>query len=209
MEIKPSPNPFFQSTSSDIGVNAKEEIEWKINGEVPPFEVAPFKSDGNFLFLYSRESDVIGSKVPKPVVEEKKVLTKTEFLKKKREMVEMARSVDGNGNNGNEELKSPSQKVEALLEVYKHEPKYEDPRYTTANVQYRLHISSGNLLNYTIFNLQAEYGKKKPSVATAVLDRKAIPQGFSKGFNRVKPENTSLTTALTRSNVHKALDPLF
>jgi hypothetical protein len=34
-------------------------------------------------------------------------------------------------------------------------------------------------------------------------------QGFSKSFNNVKPKNTSLTTSLTKSNVHKTLDPQF
>lgn len=57
--------------------------------------------------------------------------------------------------------------------------------------------------------VQGEYGRKKPSVATAVIERHAIPQGFSKAFQNSKPQNTSLTTAITRSNVHSSLDPLF
>ena len=77
-----------------LGVNAKEEIEWKVDGKAPPFIVAPYHSDGNFSFLYSRESDVIGSKVPKTIVEEKKVLTKTEFLKKKRENLFMSHIIN-------------------------------------------------------------------------------------------------------------------
>lgn len=68
LEIKPSPNPFFQTTSADIGVNAHNQIDWKIDGKAPPFNSSAQHSDGNFLFLYSRESEVIGSKVPKPVV---------------------------------------------------------------------------------------------------------------------------------------------
>lgn len=126
-----------------LGVNAKEEIEWKVDGKAPPFIVAPYHSDGNFSFLYSRESDVIGSKVPKTIVEEKKVLTKTEFLKKKREMVEATNSLEGTATIA-EETKSRS--AEDILNVYKHEPKYEDPRYTTSNVsvitsKYLIHFS--------------------------------------------------------------------
>lgn len=74
---------------------------------------------------------MIGSKVPKTIVEEKKVLSKTEFLKKKREMVEATKSLEGTASIA-EESKSPS--AEDILNVYKHEPKYEDPRYTTSNV---------------------------------------------------------------------------
>jgi hypothetical protein len=50
---------------------------------------------------------------------------------------------------------------------------------------------------------------KKPSVATIVVERADIPQGFSKSFNNIKPKNTSLTTAISRSSVHGSLDPQF
>lgn len=60
-----------------------------------------------------------------------------------------------------------------------------------------------------VFFSQSDYGKKPPSVATLVIDRAARPQGFSRSFNNVKPQNTSLTTSITRSNVHSSLDPQF
>lgn len=34
-------------------------------------------------------------------------------------------------------------------------------------------------------------------------------QGFSKSFQNMKNENTGLNTAITRSTVHKSLDPQF
>lgn len=75
---------------------------------------------------------MIGSQVPKTVVEEKKVLSKTEFLKKKREMVETTKNFEGTAMI-EEEKKSAT--AEEILTVYKHDPKYEDPRYTTSNVR--------------------------------------------------------------------------
>jgi hypothetical protein len=133
LEIKPSPNPFFQTSSADIGVNAHNQIDWKIDGKAPPFNSSAQHSDGNFLFLYSRESDVIGAKVPKPVMDQKKLLTKTEFLKKKREMVEATKSFE-ESNDAVDELISTTARAEAVLNGFQHNPKFEDPRYTTSNV---------------------------------------------------------------------------
>ena len=63
--------------------------------------------------------------------------------------------------------------------------------------------------NVLLIILQNDYGKKIPSVATIVTERAARPQGFSRSFNNIKPMNTSLTTSITRSNVHSSLDPQF
>ena len=133
LEIKPSPNRFFQSTTSEIGADPTESIQWKVDGKVPPFQAGKHNVDGNFSFLYSRESDKIGAKVAKPVMKDTKLLTKTEFLKKKRE--EFAASTDYSQADDREEKTSPSKRTaEDILAVYKHVPKYEDPRYTTSTV---------------------------------------------------------------------------
>lgn len=133
LEIKPSSNPFFQSTTSDIGANPADSIQWKVDGKAPPFQAGKHNVDGNFSFLYSRESDRIGAKVAKPVMKDTKLLTKTEFLKKKRE--EFAASSDFSQVEDREEKTSPSKRTaEDVLAVYKHVPKYEDPRYTTSMV---------------------------------------------------------------------------
>ena len=137
VEVKASPNPFFQTTANDIGVNANNQVEWKINGKVPPFAAKPYVAEGNFSFLYTRESDVIGSKVKKPSeVDKKKMLTKTEFLKKKREMFETTKSLENENNfyHSDEKDKTTAVNAEMILKVYKHEPKQEDPRYITSNV---------------------------------------------------------------------------
>jgi hypothetical protein len=182
LEVKPSTNPFFQTTTSDIGAKQVAGQAWTVGGKAPPFSNSKHIVDGNFSFLYTRESDRIGGKVAKPVMKDSKLLTKTEFLKKKRE--EMAYS-----EYDQERENSPTKRTaEGVLAVYKHNSKVEDPRYTTST---------------------SDYGKKPPSVATIVIDRAARPQAFSNSFNNVKPQNTSLTTAITRSNVHSSLDPQF
>ena len=128
---------------------------WKISGSKPIPISASQKVDGNFSFLYSRESDVIGAKVPKPQEKGPKLLTKTEFLKQHREKL----VAEGNCITLSEEevLKRTSRPskpppsyqgdAEELLQLYQHDAKSEDPRYVTSS---------------------SDYGAKKPSMATAV-----------------------------------------
>jgi hypothetical protein len=59
LEVKPSSNPFFQTTSSDIGVDPNKEINWKIDGQVAPFNAKPYNVDGNFSFLYTRYNVIL------------------------------------------------------------------------------------------------------------------------------------------------------
>lgn len=114
--------------------------------------------------------------------------SKAEFLKNRIENIR--KNIDiSTLNNMNEENEVVSfANVESLLQSYKHEPKLEDPRYTTTN---------------------NEIGRKPPSVATFVAERHSKRQDFSKSFNSIKPKNTSLNTSLSKSNVHKELDPQF
>lgn len=162
LEVRRSDNPFFQPVSSDIGKNLDNaNVDWKISGSVPEATTAKhYAVDGNFSFLYTRESDRIGGKVPKPQLTQSKMLTRTEFLKQRRERALLASAgemaVTGGNNNDNDEnnfnLGGTSQfeapptpasaegatfKVdpEAYLRVYKHNPKEEDPRYITSSVR--------------------------------------------------------------------------
>jgi len=192
LEVRPSDNPFFQPMSADFGKTAQDTlVEWKVSGSPPKFSSKKHQVDGNFMFLYTRESDRIGQKVAKPEMSETKMLSRTEFLRKRRERTQ-SELIDGEEGEL-EHSPSESQTVEKvsaeeLLKIYKHEPKQEDPRYITS---------------------ASEYGKKPPSLATIVTERATRKQAFSKSFNNVKPKNTSLTTALTKSNVHSTLDPQF
>ena len=134
LEVKPSANPFFQTTTSEIGSKHDASEQWKVDGKVPPFQHGKHNVDGNFAFLYSRESDRIGAKVAKPVMKETKLLTKTEFLKKKREEFAASSAQYEEQFNREESLSPGKRTAENILAVYKHEPKYEDPRYTTSTV---------------------------------------------------------------------------
>lgn len=138
LEIKPSSNPFFQTTNSDIGINVQEvkDTQWKVDGKAPVFHHSKHKVDGNFAFLYTRESDRIGSKVNKPVMKDVRVLTKTEFLKKKMEDFSDPNGVEYEDDSHEINDDIPFKRTaEDVLKVYKHIPKYEDARYTTSMVK--------------------------------------------------------------------------
>ena len=77
--VKPSNNPFFQSTQADIGYFAQEKQQWKSplteldyenagnvmseNGQTAEEKEKAAFDKGNFSFLYARTSDSIGAKV--------------------------------------------------------------------------------------------------------------------------------------------------
>ncbi|CAM9384506.1 unnamed protein product [Phaeothamnion confervicola] len=96
-----------------------------------------------------------------------------------------------NGGGGGEmrrQLPSDQASLDKLLERFDHRPRRENPLYTTtAN----------------------EIGLRKPTGATFTFERSARQQGFSNSFNNVRYRDMGLSTSLTRSNVHKELDPQF
>lgn len=189
LEVKPSKNPFFQTTSSDIGVKPDEKIDWTydLNPSLLLSSQGTGSSD-NFSFLYSRESDTIGSKVKKPELMLPRMMTRTEFLKKRRDDLNSKEEVKEILMEYKQTQTFAKHTAEEILRNYRHEPKYEDPRYTlTSN----------------------EHGKKIPTVATFVAERSCRPQGFSKSFANIKPESSSLNTGITKSTVHPTLDPQF
>ena len=188
LEVKPSNNPFFVSSGSEFGIDIKKrdaKVEWsgKANPNYAMSAKMKLNKAENFSFLYTRESDSIGGRVAKPVIDRPKMLTKTEFLKKWREK-RVPDEVEQE-----ELLPEPTPvNVDKVLQSWKQGTKYEDPRYTTTN---------------------NDIGRKAPTVATFVSERHSIPQGFSAGFNGVKPQNSGLNTGLSRSTVHPSLDPQF
>lgn len=148
LEVRSSDNPFFQPVSADIGKNLQNSnVEWKVSGASPQFASTKHTVDGNFAFLYTRESDRIGQKVPKPQFSETKMLSRTEFLKQRRER---ALASSGDVSRSNQDHNSPDDYIpptpasaegatyrvdpESYLKVYQHTPKEEDPRYITSSV---------------------------------------------------------------------------
>lgn len=142
LELKPSNNPFLQTTSADIGCVPTNKTVWTGNPD-PAMKLTASRlgntdhEDEHFSFLYSRESDKIGSKVKQPVIPRNRLLTKTEFLKKRREDLRSQELTDNDNMllilNGSPQKAVKKTAEEALL-YYKQGTKVEDPRYTTSNV---------------------------------------------------------------------------
>lgn len=136
LEVTPSSNPFFQTTGTQIGTDTQSNIKWSYDPN--PSMLATSSGgdrDGNFAFLYTRTSDTIGSKVPKPTNSIPTMMTKTEFLRKRRE--DLANSEYAMKMLEQTAVVSrPKQTAEEILKSYKQGTKIEDPRYTTTNNEF-------------------------------------------------------------------------
>jgi hypothetical protein len=132
LEVRSGPNPFFQTTSHDIGLTTDNaNLEWTTKGgEAPPMNLKPYNRDGNFSFLYTRESDMIGAKVGKPQKTEIRMLSRSEFLKQRRE-----KALENGECFQTQEVVASKPTANDLLRTYQHASKEEDPRYTTAGVR--------------------------------------------------------------------------
>jgi len=192
LEVNPSENPFFQTTSSQIGANIVNPPVVQEKDEQDDFMLANAsqsmtetekvqkpEEEFDFSFLYTRASDVIGSK---------QNLKPNKMASSMETHVVRPKRISPKEFVSTQNASQVKADIETVISSYKHEPKEEDPRYTTtAN----------------------EHGFKRPTQATYVAERLSRPQGFSNGFNGVKPKNSSLNTTLSKSNVHKQLDPQF
>jgi hypothetical protein len=136
LEINRSTNPFFQTTNSDLGSNPHEPVGWKhdINPSFLQTAVNAEKKE-DFSFLYRRESDTIGKRLDKTQPFLPQQLTKTQFLKARREHLQQNL---GSVPSDIFQMKETTQSVDAYekLKAYKHQAKSEDPRYTTAAVRF-------------------------------------------------------------------------
>lgn len=189
--MDPSKNPFFQTTSSEIGANIvnpqlgmdiindqEERRQTQVRFEETD-NVKKVEDDFDFSFLYARASDVIGSK---------QNLQPNKMSSAMETSAPRPKRVTPNDFVSNRKSSRGPDDINTVIDSYKHDPKVEDPRYTT----------SAN-----------DYGLKRPTRATYVTERLSRPQGFSSGFNGIKPKNSSLNTTLSKSTVHKNLDPQF
>ena len=129
LEIKPSDNAFYQTTTGEIGLKPNI-IPGTSSFRRPYTDTIPEDStelsttgaaSGNFSFLYTRESDKIGSMVRKDGMQMTKTLPRkpsfgTRFLEAGATQV------------------PPKPSAEELLSYYRQGTKQEDPRYTTSTV---------------------------------------------------------------------------
>lgn len=186
LTVRRSTNPFFQTTTGDIGQDFTQEVAYA----APRVERAPPRSTlvdaYDFGFLYEKMSDDIGSgqrHVPAGM---------SACMGAHDTHAQLTRQKTLGVPASQETLRalsvprpSAEDRVERILEVYNHRPKREHEMYmTTSNV----------------------FGALKPNVATFTAERRARNQGFSNSFQGVKYRNQGLTTAVTKSNVHDAID---
>ncbi len=137
LEIKQSDNAFYQTTTGEIGMQPNNNVGTTFRRPFPETISDDTKSDnmnttggatsaGNFAFLYTRESDKIGSKVRKDGMQMTHTLPRrsqfgTRFIEAGLTQV------------------PPRPSAEELLSYYRQGTKDEDPRYTTSTVSRCLH----------------------------------------------------------------------
>ena len=146
-------------------------------------------------FLYSRESDRFGegSTFSDSALSQVFRLKPSDSMNKRRKNSAFVKQLGSRGNNnGSSDSASkivPKEEVNEILSQYNHNPKEQNPLFvTTAN----------------------EYGRKRPTQATYQNNvRHGMSQKFSQSFNRTMFRDEGLNSAMTRSNIHDSLTPLF
>ncbi len=174
------------TSNQSYGVNVKDlrtcNIFTKLD-ENQDSGIASKDSEPSLSFLYTRESDNIGAAIEGT----QSSLAKAFEKKKPKRKWESSRALGKDARRYViEDDESDFRRDEdAILDLYKHDPKVQNPLYTTtAN----------------------DIGLKKPSKATHTTTMYARSQCFSKSFNRIMFQDQGLNTSLTRSNVHERLD---
>ena len=183
LEIRPSASPFFQPTSRE---QESRTIDFAAPRIARPPQPKP--EDGfDFSFLYARANDDIGKKIPTSGSKLGSAMAKRLSL---RDVTRLKSGIDRcsaapEEKEDAETITDPTKLAEAIVKVYKHNPKDEHIMYQT----------SAN-----------EYGAQAPTVATLTAERSARSQQFSNSFNGIKYRDQGLNTSITRSNVHDGLD---
>lgn len=181
-------NPFMSTSNQSYGVDVKDLKSCNFFQQLEENQDldavsggSSENSDPSLSFLYTRESDRIGAEVEAAHSSLSRAFEKgCEKRKWKCANVVGKSSVKEDDDNKNRRDENANIHV-----LYKHEPKSQNPLFTTtAN----------------------EIGLKKPSKATYTTTRYARSQNFSKSFNRIMFQDQGLNTSLSRSNVHERLD---
>ena len=113
-------NPFYQTTSQTLGSDPFSPAKWNTKAKTEKQELNEEKNKGNFAFLYSRESDRIGSR---PDLQTNEPLS--------YDAIPVSRIIRQQKHD-NEHKRTAVE----VLENYKHIPKSEHPRYLTSTNDY-------------------------------------------------------------------------
>ena len=185
LTVRRSDNPFFQTTTGDIGQDFTKEVEYA----APTVERAPPRrtlvDNYDVGFLYEKMSADIGAGQHHAPSNLSRAMGAQDTPAQLTRLKTMGAPASAATIAAAESRPSAADRVERILEIYKHAPKKEHEMYmTTSNV----------------------IGALKPNVATFTAERRARNQGFSNSFQGVKYRNQGLTTAVTKSNVHDMIN---
>ena len=182
-EPKPNSNPFLATSNQTYGLSlvglqemAARQQEDTLQRTTTTTSSNCKQHDVDLSFLYRRESDRIGEGIPNS---DSALAAIMSTRMPKRHTIGHTSSTSG-------KLSTPStqpasyvdkeasrEEIEQALASYRHNPKHEDPLYTTtAN----------------------EIGRKAPSYATYTVATKGRSQAFSNSFNGVMYTDESLAT---------------
>lgn len=179
---KPNSNPFLATSNQTYGLSLVGLQEMAARQQEDTLQQSTTSASGgkkhelDLSFLYRRESDRIGEGIPNS---DSALAAIMSTRMPKRHTIGHTRSTSGRMSNPSTEPTSsvegePSrEEIEQALASYRHNPKQEDPLYTTtAN----------------------EIGRKAPSYATYTVATKGRSQAFSNSFNGVMYADESLAT---------------
>ena len=162
LEIGPSKSPFYQTTYSTHGIDPYSPPQWdsrKVNNQEQQNQVARYNQKKNvneidtkmMSFLYSRESDRIGSKPDTLQSLKQQMETDTRNNQHQYSQDEMRQIEEEEEDEEDriyyEETMMQSQQrpgipsAQEFLQHYKHNPKEEHPLYITAGVSYELKLN--------------------------------------------------------------------
>jgi len=198
MNLLQSSNPCMVTTNQAYGLNLedlrKEKVQLSHMRTDSPRDQYEQDEDQkskhlNLSFLFSRESDEYGRDIPpsdsylaKALSEQRSLSTRA---KRKRFSSSLLQDSTSKGNNP---TRLSQDEMEQWINQYSHKTKPEHILYSTTSNQ---------------------FGSKKPTLATLPTTRHDISQKFSSSFHTVMFSDHGLNMALSRSRVHKSLDPSF
>jgi len=190
MEIKPSSNPFFQTTNSRIGMVVPVRQNWETSQvkscQLPGSNVERESISSNqSAFSFSHKTS--GAAIGQGIGHSDSALSTTFRKGPSKGMIasEKGRSITAIQANRSVSEVPVASKAD-LINSYKHEVKAEHPIYAT----------NANTI-----------GSRKPDEANYTTDRAFVSQKFSNSFNAIKYRDQGLNTAVARSNVHDSLNP--
>ena len=133
LEIRPSDSAFYRTTTSEIGDTVVREREYDDVAEHEIAKEGTSSATQSFAFLYTRESDKIGSKVRMGGDTNQMSLTSKRGPGRNR----FASTRDEIPEHGKPITVSPA----LILANYKQGTKIEDPRFTTTSNEYGKYLS--------------------------------------------------------------------